>query len=120
MTSMTTRFPYRRHPCAECPFRVDTEPGQFTDERYRVLRRTVGTDDDMRMPGDGLFACHKSREGREEVCAGWLVVCGDYHLTVRMAVVSGELPGSALSPGSGWPALHATYDEMSAAKGRCE
>lgn len=114
---MKTEFPYRKYPCAECPFRVDTVPGQFTSERYCVLKDTVGTDDDMRMPGDPVFACHKTAEGKEEACAGWLAVCGVYHLTVRMAVICGELPASALSPGSGWPALHITYDEMRAAKG---
>lgn len=108
--------PHRHFPCAECPWRVDTEPGQFPACRYEALRGTTGApgcEAGLRSP---LFACHKSAEGREEACAGWLAAVGTEHLGVRLAVASGRLPAESLSPGVGWPALHASYEEMAEAK----
>lgn len=113
-------MPHRRHPCVECPFRRDAEPGQFEACRYDALRDTVG-DRGREQPLDApIFACHKTAEGRDQACAGWLAVCGYDHLGVRFAVVSGRLPASALLPKEDWPELFATYDEMAAAQGRAE
>lgn len=50
--------------------------------------------------------------GREEACAGWLATMGADHIGVRLAVISGQIPGEALTPGAGWPDLFDTYDEM--------
>lgn len=61
------------------------------------------------MPGDPLFACHKTEEGRERACAGWLAVEGVNHVTVRLAVAQGALDPAALSPGPDWPALHPDF-----------
>jgi hypothetical protein len=38
-----------------------------------------------------LFACHKT--GLGQACAAGLVVAGYYHLGVRLAVITGLLPG---------------------------
>jgi hypothetical protein len=65
--------------------------------------------------GAPLFACHKTAEGREQACAGWLAVSGYEHLGVRLAIVMGRLPAAVLSPGGDWPALYSSYDEMAAA-----
>ncbi len=64
-----------------------------------------------------MFACHKSPEGREEACAGWLAVCGIEHLGVRLAVLTSRLEPEDLRPGKDWPALFASYAEMAAAQG---
>jgi hypothetical protein len=61
-----------------------------------------------------MFACHKSPQGREEACAGWLAVTGTGHLGIRLAVAFGDLPAAALSPGDGWPDLYEDYDQMAA------
>lgn len=114
MVSVTT-VPHRRYPCAECPFRLDTKPGQFPACRYEALRETAGTPGREAPFGAPMFACHKSPEGREEACAGWLAVAGYDHFGVRIAVLRGELPASALAPGEGWPVLYESYDEMAAA-----
>lgn len=109
-------LPHRRYPCAECPFRRDTQPGQFPASRYEELAETVGApghEADFTAP---IFACHKSPEGREEACAGWLAVCGIEHLRIRLALVEGRLPASALAPGAGWPELFTTYEEMAEAQ----
>lgn len=63
-----------------------------------------------------MFACHKSPEGREEACAGWLAAVGAEHIGIRLAVAWGRLPASALTPGDGWPELFDSYAKMSAAQ----
>jgi hypothetical protein len=107
----------RRYPCAECPFRCDTQPGQFPACRYDALRETAGSPGSEVPLGAPFFACHKSPEGADEVCAGWLAACGIEHLGVRMAVLTGRLEPEHLRPGEGWPELFATYDEMAATQG---
>ncbi|MCL2732483.1 MAG: DUF6283 family protein [Actinomycetia bacterium] len=115
---MNHQLPHRRYPCAECPWRKDTPPGQFTAGRYEALRGTSGSPGSEAAFGAPMFACHKSPEGREESCAGWLAVAGIDHLGIRLAVARGHLPASALAPGDGWPELFAAYDDMAAAQGR--
>jgi hypothetical protein len=109
--------PHCKRPCAECPFRKDTEPGQFPAERYEVLRKTAGGPGREAPIGSPLFACHKSDEGKEAACAGWLVVVGYFHLGVRLALVRGALPGSAMKLGADWPELYGSYEEMAEAQG---
>jgi len=112
---MTVSLPHRRRPCAECPWRRDTTPGQFPASRYDALRNTSeqhpGAEPDFNAP---LFACHKSPQGHEEACAGWLAAVGHRHLGVRLAVAQGRLSGAALEPGDGWPPLFDSYAEMAA------
>ena len=108
-----TRLPHRRHPCTECPWRKDTPPGQFTAERYEALQATS-----EQRPGDEpgldspMFACHRTAEGREQACAGWLAAVGHRHLGVRLAVMQQRLPVHVLEPQPGWPTLFETYAEM--------
>lgn len=113
---MTAEFPRAARPCPECPWRVDTEPGQFDACRYDALRNTTGSPGREAPFGAPMFACHKSPEGREFACAGWLAAVGCEHVSVRFAVIAGQLPAEALSPGDGWPELHGSYEEMVAAK----
>jgi len=61
-----------------------------------------------------MFACHKSPDGREEACAGWLAAVGVDHLGVRMAVLSGRLEPEDLQPGPDWPPLFSSYAAMAA------
>jgi hypothetical protein len=65
-----------------------------------------------------MFACHKSPEGREEACAGWLAVAGRDHIGVRLAVVQKRLPEEVLDAGPDWPPLFASYEEMAERQGR--
>lgn len=107
-------IPHRKRPCGECPWRRDTPSGVFSARRYEALRETSGKPGAEAPLGAPFFACHKSPEGREEACAGWLAVCGTEHLGVRMAVLAGRLEPEDLRPGEGWPALFGSYDEMAA------
>lgn len=105
-------------PCAECPWRLDQPVGRFGPERYELLRVTVADENGGSAPlGAPLFACHKTVEGREISCAGWLAVEGHGHVRVRLAVVQGHLDPDALHPGEGWPALYPSFDAMAEANG---
>jgi hypothetical protein len=115
--TLARALPRRRYPCAECPFRRDTASGMFPACRYEALRETAGERGAEAALNAPLFACHKSPEGREEACAGWLAVCGIEHLGVRLAVLTGRLEPEHLRPADGWPELFASYAEMAAAQG---
>ncbi|WP_324189941.1 DUF6283 family protein [Nocardia cyriacigeorgica] len=103
---------HRRHPCAECPWRRDVSPGQFSVERFVDMACTSGRPGEEAGLDAPLFACHKTVEGREQACSGWLAAVGYHHLGVRLAVAMGRLDPLALEPGEGWPELFASYAEM--------
>lgn len=106
----------RTRPCAECPWVKATPPGQFSRERFEALRGTTGEPGAEVGIGAGIFACHKSQEGRELPCAGWLASVGYWHIGMRLAAARGEIPGTAFRPEADWPELHESYDEMMEAK----
>ena len=66
------------------------------------------------MPGDVLFGCHKGEPGSSAdlACAGWLAQFGGDHVGVRLAIVQGRLPASALVPGVNWPSLHESWADV--------
>lgn len=112
------RLLHRKEVCSECPFRVDTPPGQFPAERYEALRSTVGERGREVSWDAPVFGCHKSAEGKEIACRGWLAVCGYEHIGIRIAVATGALEPEAIElPAE--PELFETYDEMAEAQGRC-
>jgi hypothetical protein len=97
-------------PCNECPWRADSEPGRFARERWDSLAASsVNTEGFGPTYGEALFACHKTPDGKERACAGWLVQEGANHPNVRLAVMTGKLPMCALSPGEDWPDLHPDF-----------
>lgn len=102
-------------PCKRCPWKKETPPGEFPASRYEELRVTSEQPGGYE-PGIGapMFACHKTAEGRERACAGWLAAVGHRHLGVRLAVAQGRIPAEALAPRPGWPALFDSYQEMAA------
>lgn len=102
----------RALPCRRCPWSRSTPPGEFPLSRYRALRDTVGAPGREVPIGGPIFACHKTAEGREQPCTGWLAAVGTHHLGVRLAVVTGRLHPQALHPGPDWPALFTDYDEL--------
>lgn len=104
-------------PCGECPWRRDQPAGRFPPERYEELRGTSATPAGSAPLGAPMFACHKTAEGREIACAGWLAVEGHGHVGVRLAVATGRLDPVALTPAPGWPGLYDTYDELAVANG---
>lgn len=84
----------------------------FGRDRFEALAATSGGPGREVEVGGPMFACHKSPEGAEEACAGWLAVAGVEHLGVRLAVVQGRLDPEMLTAREGCPALFDSYDEM--------
>ncbi|MFD8339974.1 DUF6283 family protein [Streptomyces solisilvae] len=115
---------YRKNgPCGDCPWRTDVEPGQFEACRFEALRSTSAQPENVRSAEDVLsqpmFACHQTHEGREQACAGWLVVAAAQgNLRIRHACATGDLPHEALEPGEDWPPLFESYEEMAERQGR--
>lgn len=108
---------HQKRPCDQCPWRVDAEPGRFSPDRYASLADTCGThgrEAELEAP---LFACHKTAEGKETACAGWLAVAGRDHLGVRLAVAMRRLDPSTLEPQKDWPVLYGSFEEMAAFNG---
>lgn len=81
-------------------------------ERYEALRATAGRPGAEVGLNAPVFACHKSADGKEIACAGWLARVGMDHLGIRLAVVTGDIDPAQLEPGDGWPELYETYDEL--------
>ncbi len=119
---MTDPLRHMPRPCdatdtsGRCPFRRDADPGEFTAERYEVLAATAGRPGEEAPIGAPIFACHHTSDGAEVACAGWLAVCGHFHLGVRFAFLSGRLDPAKVGPLPGWPPLFDSYDEMAAAQ----
>lgn len=112
-----TEFRRAKRPCPNCPWRVDAEPGEFTEERHRALARANGRPGDEAPIGSPMFGCHKIETEPGAACAGWLAVAGHHHLTVRLAVITDRLPAEALRPGDDWPELFPDYAAMLAHNG---
>lgn len=119
---MSEGMPHRKAPCNECPWRKDVPINRFSLERFQQLRAT-STQPDVRDTAAMVqaaageqekFGCHKGDPGTGEdlACAGWLAVVGWENISIRVAVVYGQLPGSALRSGPNWPELYESYDAM--------
>ncbi len=115
---------YRTRPCASgraktgCPWRTDTDLGDFTDADFAKLARTNATPGDEAPLGTPVMSCHQDQPDTPHpmrLCAGWLAVAGRDHLGIRMRILAGLLPPSVVEPGPGWPAL---YDSLGAMQAR--
>lgn len=116
-------LPHRAFPCGPCPIRADNRDNpqaKFPATRWEELTETVRDPVTGQHPtlGDPMFGCHKGEPGTNNdlTCAGWLARFGADHVTVRMAVATGQLPESALQAGTNWPPLHATWDDVVSAQ----
>lgn len=99
---------YQRQPCSECPWRVDVSPGQFPPSRYIAL---APTSYDMALV---QFACHKSAEGAEIGCAGFVLAGATHNLGARLAARAGRLdPAQVRSEHE----LHPHFRAMAVANG---
>lgn len=99
-----------KRPCDECPWRKDSEPGRFDAERWEGLACSSADERNFGPEfGGSLFGCHKTPEGAERACAGWLAVEGLNHPVVRLAIILGDLPIEATQPKDDWPELHPSF-----------
>jgi len=99
---------YRFKPCTECPWRTDVDTGRFPPERFAEL---AGTAYDMAMH---QFACHKTPEGHEKGCAGFVLRGSDHNLGARLACRDGRLDRGKVS--SPYP-LYGDFRAMAIANG---
>ncbi|MDQ8704904.1 DUF6283 family protein [Streptomyces sp. LHD-70] len=119
-TEPSPAMPYRKAPCAECPWRTDVAPGRFPATRFEELRSTSvqpeGTEAVLAalIHGQDKFGCHKGapRTGEDLACAGWLAVAGWENFSVRRALLEERLPPQALELGPNWTPLYESYDAM--------
>lgn len=114
--SSTDNFPRIAAPCPGCPWRVEKDAAdipRFSLTKAESLAKTSPCENGFGPSfTDNMFACHQSKIGEELACAGWLAAVGHAHPRVRLAVIQGSLPHSALSPGKDWPQLHSTFQEV--------
>lgn len=103
-------------PCSSCPWRLDKDASDIPNFKLALAENLQGTcpDSEGMGPdyGSSIFACHRSKEGAELACAGWLAVVGHRHVGVRIAVMSKRLSVESLSPKSNWPDLHTNYGDV--------
>lgn len=95
--------------CDECPWRTDVPVGKFPPERYIALANTC-TGDDAFKP---IFACHKSEEGKDVACVGYILSKhGQTNLAVRIALSRmGDVALKAAGP------LFSSFVAMASANG---
>lgn len=94
---MSKLLPPSPNPCSSCPYRRDIPSGVWSEEDYEKLR---GYDKETHDQfGIGMFQCHQNDadDDRARLCGGWTAVHGPESLALRLAVVTGELPGSVMS-----------------------
>jgi hypothetical protein len=89
-------------PCANCPWLKSTPAGgssipNFGIELMRNLKNTVPPRD---MDDTGFYkvmACHKSTEGKQFACAGYMAKAGlDFNINARLVARDAELDATAL------------------------
>ncbi|WP_205718521.1 DUF6283 family protein [Actinomadura sp. WMMA1423] len=102
-------------PCPTCPWRVDTVHRIAYPNLAEYAAGTIGAPGQEAPVGAPMFGCHAIELVPGWLCAAWLAIVGQFHLTVRFAVAVGALPAAALRPGRGWPELFPTYAAMEAA-----
>lgn len=96
------------NPCANCPWRLDAEPGEFPTERYRVLAASA---EDM---SQVIFQCHKTSDAEPVACAGFLSQSASHNLAVRLAYSYGKLEQRDRTGGL---ELHPNYTSIAVANG---
>ncbi len=109
LASDASKLVHQKVPCDECPWRRDVAVGRFTARRFESL---VPTAEDM---GQVLFACHKSQEGKDAACAGFLLRGARHNYLVRMAIATGRYDPSTVSEEG--CELYESFTEMALANG---
>lgn len=98
-----------RQTCNECPWRKDVEPGRFPPERFYTLARTA-----RQGWGNPIFACHKTIEGKDQACVGFLLVEGWNNFSVRWALAQRWFDPRDLKAAA---PLYESYAEMAKVNG---
>lgn len=99
--------PYRREPCANCPWRVDSV-GEFPADAFRHSAETAY---DM---ATHTFGCHDSGSNKPALCAGFLLRGATHNMTVRLRILKGDEFGDVSDGGH---PLFDNYRAMAVANG---
>lgn len=67
---MSSSLPYMKSPCANCPFRKDTQKGWLGASRMKEISQS------------GSFVCHKNTAKQ---CAGHMIMVGESNTFVQLA-----------------------------------
>lgn len=99
-----------RHPCTDCPWRVDSPRGHWAPQHFHDIARNCQND------GMDLMLCHKANalpesERRRLICVGWARVVGFNAIGVRMAAVQGLISREDIEA-SGGPRLFKSFGAM--------
>jgi hypothetical protein len=98
--------------CEECPWRKDVPLKRFPPTRYEALRNTV------EQGFHPMFACHKSHDGQDIACAGYLIHEstrreGPQNFYVRMSIGRHFDPKALVAKGP----LYKSFSAMARANG---
>lgn len=110
---------YRHQPCHRCPWRMDCDLTDFTEQDMQMLHRADGRPGVEAPVTAPTLACHLDQPSTAHEyrwCAGWLATVGAEHLAVRLALLAGSLPPEAVEPGPLWPALYPDLDDLLTAR----
>lgn len=99
--------PYRKEPCATCPWRKDAV-GEFPAEAFRISAHTAY---DM---STVMFGCHSSGTKKPATCAGFLLRGAAHNLSARAGRSLDYIKDDVKDGGI---ALFDSYREMAIANG---
>lgn len=110
-----------RKQCKKCPWKKDVNPfeigGEYSAEKHRGLIRTIAEPGSTDFVENGselhMMACHETRPGREEPCAGWLhhqLGVGN-NIALRLAAHDGLVDWRYELDGPQKPSFEATLPE---------
>lgn len=98
-------------PCKSCPWRIGNTPDTIPNFKADLSAKLSQT---CRDDGLQIMACHKSREGREIPCAGFVLQVGPESIGLRFAVRRGAVNPDEYETDA---PLHATFEAMHRAQG---
>ncbi|WP_284740261.1 DUF6283 family protein [Amycolatopsis sp. RTGN1] len=107
--------PHRAQPCRQCPWRQDADLTAFSEADMIKLANANGSPGAEAATTAPAMSCHLDQPDTTHpmrLCAGWLAVVGRHHLSIRMALLAGTLPPTAVTADADWPALHPSLDDL--------
>ena len=97
----------KRQPCDNCPWRKSTDPHtQIPNYRVEMAENLAHT---CRDDGMAVMACHKTTEGKELACVGFVLQVGVESIGVRLRFFGGDSPDNYEV---GDADLYNTFEEM--------
>lgn len=102
-------------PCPNCPWYVGSSPQdipRFSIEKMRKLANTAPPRDSTQDGFRPIMACHKSKEGVEFACAGYIAVHGIQNINVRLLGMNDGVDIGKVLDNCEELDLHGSFHEM--------